>query len=46
MDFIEAVDLLAIANSMSWNENVLRREDGQFLRILQFDVEDGRRKGG
>ena len=42
----EAIDQLAMANSIRWYGHVLRREDGDVLRrALDFEV-DGQRKNG
>ena len=42
----EAVEQLALANSMCWFGHVLRREDGHVLgRALDFEVEGCRRRG-
>ena len=42
----EAIDQLAMANSVRWYCHVLSREDGHVLRrALDFDVECQRRKG-
>ena len=42
----EAIDQLAMANSVHWYGHVLRREDGHVLRsALDFEVEGHRKKG-
>ena len=42
----ETIYQLAMANSVRWNGNVLRREDGHDLkRALDIMVQDQRRKG-
>ena len=41
----EIIDLLAMASSVRWYGHVLKREDGQVLKMaLEFEVEGG--KGG
>ena len=42
----ETIDQLAMANSVRWYGQVLRREDGHVLRrSLYFEVEGQRKKG-
>ena len=42
----EAIDQLAMADSVRWYGHVLRREDGHILiRALDFEVDDQRMKG-
>ena len=42
----ETIDQLAMANSVLWHGNVLRREGGHILRReLDFEVEGQRKKG-
>ena len=42
----ENIDQLAMANSVRWYGNVLRREDDHILRrALNFEVEGQRKKG-
>ena len=42
----EAMDQLAMANSVCWYSHVLRREDSHVLRsALYFEVEGQRKKG-
>ena len=42
----EAVEQLALANSVRWFGHILRREDGHVLgRALDFEVEGCRRRG-
>ena len=41
----ETIDQLATANSVRWNGHVSKREDGQILRTLDFEVEGQRKKG-
>ena len=42
----EAIDRLAVANSIHWYGHVLRREDGHVLRMaLGFEVEAEGKKG-
>ena len=41
----KAIDQLAMANSVCWHGNELRREDCRFLRrALDYEVEDQRKK--
>ena len=41
----KTVDRMAMANSVRWHGNVLRREDGHVLRrALDFEVEGQRKK--
>ena len=40
----EAIDKLAMANSVCWYGNVLRREDGHVLRMALVLEVEGRRK--
>ena len=45
LSLIEAMDHLAMANSVCWYDHVLRREDGHVLRrILVLEVEIQRKK--
>ena len=42
----EIIDQLAMANSVHWNYDVLRREDGRVLKMaLDLEVEGQRKKG-
>ena len=42
----EAMDHLAMSNSVRWHGHVLRREDNHVLRkALDFEVEGQRKKG-
>ena len=42
----EAIDQLAMANSIRWYGHVLNREDGHVLRrVLDFEVEGHKEKG-
>ena len=46
LDLSEAMDQLATANGVCWNDHVLRREDGHVLRrAFDFEVEVQRRNG-
>ena len=43
----DAIDQLAIVNSVPWYGHMLRSEDGDVLkRSLDFEVEGQRKKGG
>ena len=43
----EAIDQLAMTTSVHWYGDVLRREEGNFLRrTSDFEVEGGQRMGG
>ena len=45
LDLNETIDLLAMANSVCWSSDVLRRADGHVLiRALYFEVEGQRKK--
>ena len=44
LGFSEAIDQLAMVNSVRWYGRVLRREDGHVLRALDFEVEGQRKK--
>ena len=45
LGFNEAIDQLAMANSVCWYDHVLRSEDGDVLRMaLDFEVEGQRKK--
>ena len=46
MGLNEAIDQLAMANSVRWYGHVLRREDGHVLRRPLDFVVDGQRKKG
>ena len=46
LGFNETIDQLAMANSVHWYGDVLRREDGHVLRrALDYEVEGQRKKG-
>ena len=42
----ETIDQLAMMNSVCWYGHVLRREEGHFIRTLDFEVESQRKNGG
>ena len=45
LDLSETIDQLAMANSVRWYGDVLRRDDGHVLRrALHFEVDDQRNK--